>query len=113
MHYRMFKNTADTASVLLLWKRKGFGKGKIDKATVFPTDFTKMRIYAPQLFVEKRGMYDYLPQPIYWSFFALPGVKQQLQPQPWLSSANNRLFRNILQIESTSEIGFFYTPVEK
>ena len=68
MHYKIFQNAADTASALLLWKRKGFGKGKIDKAAVFLTDFTKMRIYDPQLFVEKRGMYDYLPQPIYWSF---------------------------------------------
>ena len=96
----------DAGSALLPWKRKDFGKGKIDKAAVFPTDFNKMRTYAPRLFAGKKGeSMTIYPNLFIGHSLALPEVRKQLQP--WLSSANNGLFRNMLQVESTSEIGFF------
>lgn len=97
---------ADGGSALLPWKRSEFAKGKVDGNSAFPTDFSRMKVYVPRLFAGKKDE----KMTIYPNLFighALSFQEIRKKVQPWLSNANNGLFRNMLQAENTSEIGFF------
>ena len=99
-------NNNDKGCALLPWRFGDFGKGKIDENVIFPGDINKLKTYIPRLYAgkpdERRAIYPNL-----FIGHNLPFEELRSKMQPWLSNGNNAMYRNMLQVEDTSQIGFF------
>ena len=103
--FEEFTNAND-AGAILPWKRSNFGKGKIDKSLLFPAEFSNLRTYVPRLFAGKKDVRMTI-YPNLWLGHSISFQELRKMMQPWLSNESHGFYQNMLQTESSSEIGFF------
>ena len=98
--------TADKDSAILPWKQADLQKGCLDERVAFPTDIAAMRAYMPRLYSGKKneGITTY-PNIYIGNSLSFAEIRRKLQQ--WLNEGNHGLYHNMLQVENSSEIGFF------
>ena len=97
---------ADNGVAYLPWRVTDFAKGRIDDNTQFPHDFNTLRSYANRLFAGKQNENVTIYPNIYIGHnLSFEELRRKIQP--WLSNGKNAMYRNILQVEEASQVGFF------
>ena len=98
-------SNADKESALLPWKRSDAQKGKLDERVAFPTELSVMRVYATKLYTGKQNE-SITTYPNLYIGHSLSFAEIRRKLQQWLQDGNHGMYRNMLQVENSSEIGF-------
>lgn len=95
----------DKTSAMLPWCNADFGVGKISKKTAFPTNFNHLKFYSDRLYagkpMEERNVWAkiYIGHDI-----SSEEILDHLRP--WAIAGGHRFYRNMLQAEESTEIGW-------
>lgn len=100
-------NNVSDGSALLPWKEGLRYKGKIDIKSTFPSSWEKLKPYVhSRFYVPKRASstIDVYPQFYIGHNIRMDDIKKQLKE--WMYDAKRQIYRNILQAEDPTEVGF-------
>ena len=97
---------ADSTCTLLPWKNSNFHKKHIGSKSNFPSQLNELNNYMTRFFQGKPNK-EFTIYPMIYIGHNKPLQEIRSTMQPWLSSTAQAMYRNMLQVEDTSEIGFF------
>ena len=103
---------ADDTLQIYTWKTSEESKGRIRKPEKMPKNLREMQTYSSKLYVfDNKNKMTIYPMVRIGHDKPLEDIREEIRE--WSRETNNRIFGNMLQCESSSEIGWFLYSTQK